>query len=368
MCLHHRWRAAPAQLAFLAAVFFAAVFFAAAFLAALFLAAVFFAGAFLAAVFFAGFSSGSLGVLAAGGLRGGDRLLERGQQVDDLAGGLGRGLGALDLAALDLRLHQRLDGTGVVVLELGGVEVAGEGLDEHVRHLDLAVLDVAGLDGEVGRADLVGPHHRLQHDHVVLDPQHRDARALAQGDGHHGHPVGVEQRLAQQGVRLGAGALGLEVVGLLEQQRVDLVARHELLDRDLARRRRRQLGHVVVGEDDHLAVLGLVALGDVGVGHLLPVEGADALVLDPAAVLGVHLAERHVVALGRGVELHRHRHQAEGDCALPDRSHEVSMSHASHARHQGRRRPDRRRVVPRGEVGRRADARRRARQARIAPG
>ena len=129
------------------------------------------------------------------------------------------------------------------------------------------------------------------------------------------------QRLAQQRVRLGAGLLRLEVVALLEQHRVDLVARHELLDRDLARRRRGQLGQVVVGEDDHLAVLGLVALGDVGVRDLLAVDRADALVLDPPAVLGVHLPERHVVGLGGGVELHGHADQPEGDRALPDRTH-----------------------------------------------
>ena len=190
-----------------------------------------------------------------------------------------------------------------------------------MRHLDLGVLDLADLDGEVGGPDLVGPHHRLEHDHVVLDPEHRDAGALPQRDGHHGHPVGVEQGLAQQAVGLGAGLLGLEVVGLLEQHRVDLLGGHELLDGDLARGRRGQALHVLVGEDDHLAVLGLVALGDVGVGDLLAVDRADALVLDPAAVLGVHLTERDVVRLGRGVQLHRHADQPEGHRALPDRPH-----------------------------------------------
>ena len=165
------------QLAFLAGALFAGVFLAAVFLAAAFFAAAFLAGAFLADAFLAGAASSSElsepssdvldGRLAAGGLGGRDRLLQRGEQVDDLAGGLGRGLGALDLAALDLGLDQRLDRAGVVVLELGGVEVAGQGLDEHVGHLDLGVLDVADLHVEVGHPDLVGPHHRLQHDHVA---------------------------------------------------------------------------------------------------------------------------------------------------------------------------------------------------------
>ena len=141
-------------------------------------AAVFLAAVFLAApswrrsssrrpscgVFFAGFFAAAScpavrpasepvsepGVLAAGLLGGGDRLLQRGQQVDDLAGGLGRGRGALDLAALDLGLDHLLHRVGVVVLELRGVEVAGQGVDEHVRHLHLGVLDLADLDREVG--------------------------------------------------------------------------------------------------------------------------------------------------------------------------------------------------------------------------
>ena len=126
------------QLALRAAAFLVVVFLAV-FFAVVFLAAaswwssswrptsscVFLAAAFLAVVFLAGFSVLVLDVvedlragLAAGGLGGVDRALQRGEQVDDLAGGLGRGRGALDLAALDLGLHQRLDGLGVVVLEL----------------------------------------------------------------------------------------------------------------------------------------------------------------------------------------------------------------------------------------------------------
>src|SRR3954449_6025781 len=82
-------------------------------------------------------------------LGGVDRALQCGQQVDDLAGGLGRGRGALELAALDLGLDQGLDRLGVVVLELARVEVTGQRLDQHVRHLHLGRLDVADLDGEV---------------------------------------------------------------------------------------------------------------------------------------------------------------------------------------------------------------------------
>src|SRR5690606_29909888 len=92
-------------------------------------------------------------------------------------------------------------------------------------------------------------------------------------------------------------------------------------DRDLPAAHRRELGEVVVVEHDHLAVLGLVSLGDVGVVDLLAVEAADALVADPAALLGVHLAEGDVLALGRRIQLHRHADQSVGHRALPYRRH-----------------------------------------------
>jgi hypothetical protein len=48
---------------------------------------------------------------------------------------------------------------------------------------------------------------------------------------------------------------------------------------------------------------------------------APALVADSAAVGIVDLMQADVVVLGRRIELDRHIHQAEGDSALPDRSH-----------------------------------------------
>ena len=264
--------------------------------------------------------------LAARRLGGVDAALQGRQQVHDLAGGLLRRRGALDLAAFDLGLHHRLDRFAVVVLELGGVEVAGQGLDEHLGHLHLGGLRLGGVGGaEVGLTDLVGPHHRLHHDHVVANAQHGQRGPVAQRDRHQRHPVRGLERLPQQRVGLGAGLLRLEVVGLLEQHRVDLVTGHELLDADLATAVRRELLHVLVGEDDHLAVLGLVALGDVGVLDFLAVQAAGPLVLDPPAVLRMDLAERDVLALRGGVQLHRDADQAEGDGTLPDCTHVIRM-------------------------------------------
>ncbi len=276
------------------------------------------------------------GLLRAGGLTSRrlgrlDTALESREQVHDLAGLRLLAGGLLDLAALELGRHQLLHRGGVVVLVLVRVVVTGEGLDEHPRHLQLVRLGGAlgrVEPGEVGLADLVGPQHRLEDQHVVAHPQHRSRHPVAQRHRHHGHPVRLPDRLAQQGVGLGRRLVGLEVVGPLQHHRVDLLARHELVDRDLTAARGGQLGEVLVVEDHHLAVTGLVALGDVGVLDLLAVDAADPLVLDPAAVLGVDLTERDVVALRRGVEPHRHTHETERDCTLPDGPHRRSPLYA----------------------------------------
>src|SRR5947208_6238493 len=97
--------------------------------------------------------------------------LQRLHEVDDLRLlGLGH---VLDLAAVDLGLDDVLQGLPVLVLELLGLEVVGEVLDEALRHLDLLRADLRRLLelGEVGGADLVGPEHRLQDEDVVLEPE-----------------------------------------------------------------------------------------------------------------------------------------------------------------------------------------------------
>jgi hypothetical protein len=78
---------------------------------------------------------------------------------------------------------------------------------------------------------------------------------------------------------------------------------------------------ILLAEGDQLAVVGLVALDDVGVLDLLAVDRARALVLDPSTVGRVHLVEPDVV-VGRGrVRLDRHADQTERDGAAPHRAH-----------------------------------------------
>ena len=187
-----------------------------------------------------------------------DALAQGGHQVDDLRVAVvgGRQRGRADVAALGLGLDELAQRRGPAVLVLVGVEVRGHRLHERGRHLQLlrADVDLLGEDVELRGADLVRPQHGLQDDDVVADPQHGHALAPAQGHGDHGHPVGLLQRPAQQRVGLGRLGLGLQVVRLVEHDRVDLLGRDELVDLDLVAGRGGQGVQVLVVEDDHLAV------------------------------------------------------------------------------------------------------------------
>src|SRR5262249_57190897 len=92
-----------------------------------------------------------------------------------------------------------------------------------------------------------------------------------------------------------------------------------------------QVGEVVVGEDDQFAAAKVVPLGDVVVVDLLAADRAGAPVADPAAVFRVYLVEPNVLLLGGRVQLHRDRHQPEGDRSLPDRSHRLTPFTTSRA-------------------------------------
>ena len=232
------------------------------------------------------------------------------------------------LAALEFGLDQLLQLLAVLVGVVLGVEVVGEAVDQHRGHLQLGRLDADRIleRGELGRADLVGPEQGLDHQHLVADPQRGQPGLLPEGEVDDGDPVGLLQGLPQQHVRLGRGRRGLQVVGLVEQHRVDLIGRDEADDVDLPAGAGRQLGEVLVGEHDGAPVVALVGLGDVGVGHLLAIDVADPLVPDPPAVLGVDLVEPDVLLLGGGVQLDGHVHQSERHGAFPDRSHVPMMN------------------------------------------
>ena len=177
---------------------------------------------------------------------------------------------------------------------------------------------LSSSDGERRLAHLVVPEQRLQHQHVAAHAQRAEPGLLAQGEVHDRGAVGLLEGAPQQHVRLGRLGVGLEEVAAVEHDRVDLVARHELDDLDLAVALLGQRLQVVLREHDR-ALAVVVRLVDVLVVDDLAADLAAALVPDPPAVLVVHLVQRDVVVLGRAVDLHRHVDEAEGD-RRPSRS------------------------------------------------
>ena len=159
------------------------------------------------------------------------------------------------------------------------------------------------------------------HHHAVTDAKCRELLPLPQRDLDDGDSVGLDECVAQQHVRFGRLPLRLEVVGLREEDRVDLIGRHELQHVDRARRRQRQVGEVLIGQDDHLAAAEVVPLGDVVVGDLFAIDRAHPLVFDAAAILAVHLVEANVLLFRRGIQFYRDGHESEGHRALPDGPH-----------------------------------------------
>ena len=302
------------------------------------------AGAVRAGFLAAGPGPGRLGLGRLGGLGGfggglgglGAVALHRGHAgAQDLGqvGGLGLGLGQVralradDVVALDLGPDHRLERLAVGVVVLVGLEVLGHGVDERGGHLQLLRpdLDVFVQEREVGLTHLVRPQQGLQGDHPFPDPQRGQRLALAQRDLGHRHLARLLQRVAEQYVGPDAGGVRFGVIALGRVDGLHLGARREMQDLDPVRGHQREVGQVLVGEHHHVAGGQLVALGDVGVGDFLPVQGADAAELDPGAVLAVHLPEGDVTLLGRRVELHRDHDQPEGDGTGPYAAHGIHL-------------------------------------------
>lgn len=241
------------------------------------------------------------------------------------------GLGGVQrVALLELRVDEDLQLVLVLVRELRRIEVGGEALHQGCRHLQLLRRDAHRLvqRGERGLADLVRPEQGLQHEHVVADAQRREPGLLPQREPHDRGAIGLFEGLAQQHVGLRRRAVRLEVVRPVEGEQIDLLARHEFDDVDLAALLGWQRIEVLLGEDDSLLAV-VERLVDIGVRHDLAVDLADPLIPDPSAVLVVHLVQRDVVVFGRGVHLDGDVHESERQRALPDRSHHTS-THLSH--------------------------------------
>jgi hypothetical protein len=186
--------------------------------------------------------------------------------------------------------------------------------------------------GSVRGPNLVGEVELLERDRPLAHPQGAEVLAVA----HHelrdrGQPR-VLHRPDEQRVDLLRPVLRPQVVRVREEDRVDLLVRHEVgdLDRLVALDPRRP--EVLVVQVDELALAVLEALDDLLVGHRPLLQLADLLVADRAVVLLVHEVEVELVLGDRAVEAHRHVDEAEGDGAGPEGARHARLLAAAHRR------------------------------------
>ena len=214
------------------------------------------------------------------------------------------------------------------------MEVVGHRLDHLAGHLQFGRLDLHLLvePREVGVANLVGPQQRVHHHDValgeVLHSQRGQARLVPQREVHDRDPIGLCERLRKQHIRFRRLRVGLQEIATVVHQRIDLAGGYELQHLDLAAALLGQRCDVLVGDHHGLAVVGFVRLGDVAILHDLTAHLTDALVADPAVVLGVHLVELQVVVFGGAIHLDGNVHQTERDRAFPNGTHQSSMPSA----------------------------------------
>lgn len=142
--------------------------------------------------------------------------------------------------------------------------------------------------------------------------------AGAQDERSDGYRVPLVQRVAKQGVRLRRSGLRYDEVRRLEERRLDLVARDEVLDVDRLRRADVRLREILRLDDDVPVLLDLVPLDDVLPLDGLTGRGVHPLVADRGEIAAVEQAEVELVraALGRD-EADGDLEQAEADRAAP---------------------------------------------------
>jgi hypothetical protein len=99
----------------------------------------------------------------------------------------------------------------------------------------------------------------------------------------------LAKRVPQQPICLGALRLGLDVVAAVQVDGIDSRYRQEGDNLDRTRRFGRQHREIDFAEHDYLAGCRLVATAYLLIRHFDTVNGADPLVLHPAAVADVDL-------------------------------------------------------------------------------
>ena len=252
--------------------------------------------------------------------------LEPRHQVEHLAvAHLVLGHARRDLLSLELGLDDLHQVGPVVVGVLGRIEGRREVVHELLGHLELLRPHERGV-GEgvlVGVHQLRGEAHDLEHQRVAHDPDAGQVLRLAHGHLADADDARVAHGLAQQRVRLLAPLGGQQVVGRLEEARIDLALLHEIADVDRLRRLERRGLEVLVGDHDVLPLLVLVALDDLLPRHRIPVA-RHALVLHGGQVRLVQHLEADAIRADGGLQLDGDVHEAEGQRAFPDRGHVVA--------------------------------------------
>src|SRR5712691_1340383 len=247
---------------------------------------------------------------------------QRLHEVDDLRAAFGL-FGHRDLLAFHFLLHRGFDPRAHFVGVQGGIEFVGSLLlDQLLRELQLRLLHFGLRDLDLlDRPHLAGVE-QLLHDEALLDrADHHDVLLAAGAPAAERAAAGIAQRPREQRVRLRSALVRGEVVGLVEEHRVDRIDRHEF--RDVRRVRTGFLERLqLFRREHHVLILGeLVALR-----HVLACDRdlllhADVLLLEPRSAGLVQQVERDRAArLGGGVKLHRNRHQSKGNGQRCNRS------------------------------------------------
>src|SRR5579872_1443713 len=250
-------------------------------------------------------------------------LLQRLHQVDHRSHLLLRLLlrrRSLALLALDQLLHAAL----VLVLQLLRLELRRQLLHELLGQLDLRLLHFHfRLIIELRhRANLFRIVERVQHQSLIIRPDHHDLLPLVQRDFRNRPHLQVLHAPMDQRVRLPPRILRHAEIGRLVVQRIYIWQLHELLDLHRLRRLRLQRLQLLAGHANVVVFADLVSLHDLIAVDVALAVGAVELLPDARPAYVVQLVERDVMFARRHVQPDRHRDQTERDVTLPDgRSH-----------------------------------------------
>src|SRR5205823_13273108 len=137
-----------------------------------------------------------------------------------------------DLLSLDVLLHRGFDARAYFVGIRRRVELVGRLLlDQLLGELQLRLLHLGLRDLDVlDRAHFARVKQLLHYQAVFDRTDHYDVLLAARRPAAQRAALGFAQRAREQRIGLGAALVGREIVGLVEEHRIDRVDRHEFGD------------------------------------------------------------------------------------------------------------------------------------------